>query len=461
MIAAAQGQVLVLETDEKVRTLATLVVEGDLLRPVVAVESIAALARSELSIADFEFVVVGLPLEGTKQEQERFFESLSAGGGRPVVLMVEGPPVPPQGGPRPERLAILRKPFTPDQMLSAFELLAAKPSESADAALFDDERPFCPIRVSSLPGIGPSYFDVYVRISEHRYVKVLKQGDPFSLEDRDRYLAKGVEYLYLRREDYSKYLESLTERIVQEAGEEEVHFDSAYRVSARALQLIQDTALMLGVTPEVSKLTQAAVKKTMAVIRKNPALFQLFSRIAAQKGSYIVDHSILLAHVSCGVASLQPWVSKTTHFQLTLASFLHDITLVNPALARIQTYENFVPARGQFTEDEVEAFLGHPQAAADLIRRLRGFPPGADEIVQQHHERPDGTGFPNNLDHGSIRPLVCAFIVAHELVGFLHDGGAAGELPRLLFDLKKIYRAGHFKTVLESLALALARNAIA
>ena len=34
-------------------------------------------------------------------------------------------------------------------------------------------------------------------------------------------------------------------------------------------------------------------------------------------------------------------------------------------------------------------------------------------IIREHHERPDGSGFPRNLDSSNLTEISCIFIIAH------------------------------------------------
>ncbi len=46
-------------------------------------------------------------------------------------------------------------------------------------------------------------------------------------------------------------------------------------------------------------------------------------------------------------------------------------------------------------------------------------PPDVDIIVSEHHERPDGTGFPQRKGYAALAPLSSVFIVAHDLVSYI------------------------------------------
>jgi putative nucleotidyltransferase with HDIG domain len=71
------------------------------------------------------------------------------------------------------------------------------------------------------------------------------------------------------------------------------------------------------------------------------------------------------------------------------AALLHDI-------GKFIFPDSILFADRKLTDDEWETVKLHPEQGAKLVRRIEGYGPVAD-IVLAHHERVDGTGYPNRL----------------------------------------------------------------
>lgn len=227
-------------------------------------------------------------------------------------------------------------------------------------------------------------------------------------------------------------------------------------VAAELTQSLDSALAMgskMGFNEEVQHMTKVNVLQTIAVVKKAPKLSEILDRIRAEKGKYISTHSMMLAHVACAFATKLDWTNDMTYQKLTLAAFLHDSPLQNHELAKLQTLRELEAASQKFTPEEMKAFKDHPITAAATARGFHEVPPDVDTIIAQHHERPDGTGFPRGLNHLRIAPLASVFIVAHDFVQFLIAKEKMGEItPALLDEFIRShavkYNQGGFRKVL-------------
>lgn len=79
---------------------------------------------------------------------------------------------------------------------------------------------------------------------------------------------------------------------------------------------------------------------------------------------------------------------------LLYAAYLHD-------LGKINISKEVLISNKKLTKDEWEELKKHPQDSADIIKQINGFE-NIVPIVLQHHEKYDGTGYPNGLKGDSI-----------------------------------------------------------
>lgn len=100
--------------------------------------------------------------------------------------------------------------------------------------------------------------------------------------------------------------------------------------------------------------------------------------------------------------------------QLEAAVYLHDVGMMMLPESNWLKLEKITP-------DDKQALRNHPGFAAGLLQRMPGWET-ATEIVAQHHEMPDGGGYPNELEDKEIcaGAKILAIVDAFEAVMFKH-----------------------------------------
>jgi response regulator RpfG family c-di-GMP phosphodiesterase len=83
---------------------------------------------------------------------------------------------------------------------------------------------------------------------------------------------------------------------------------------------------------------------------------------------------------------------------------------------------------------------------------MNEIPSDVDIVVLQHHERPDGTGFPRGLHSHQISPLASVFIVAHDILDQILMLGEKFNLQEFLRRTEKEYDGHSFRKVWKALS---------
>ena len=91
--------------------------------------------------------------------------------------------------------------------------------------------------------------------------------------------------------------------------------------------------------------------------------------------------------------------------QLALGGLLHDVGKLSVPLAILNK-------PGRLTEEEFAEIRRHPGAGRELLSELGGFPKLVLELVESHHERLDGAGYPNRVPAGELDIAVRILTVA-------------------------------------------------
>jgi len=81
--------------------------------------------------------------------------------------------------------------------------------------------------------------------------------------------------------------------------------------------------------------------------------------------------------------------------QLALGGLLHDI-------GKLSVPDEILGKPGRLTEAEFFEIKRHPAAGRELLRELGGFPSLVLDLVESHHERIDGNGYPNQASAAGL-----------------------------------------------------------
>jgi putative nucleotidyltransferase with HDIG domain len=106
------------------------------------------------------------------------------------------------------------------------------------------------------------------------------------------------------------------------------------------------------------------------------------------KDPYTAAHQRWVTRLACVIAG-EMNLPKEQVEGLHMAGLIHDI-------GKMDVPTEFLIKPGLLSEIEYEAIKVHPQSGYDIVRQI-AFPWPVAQIILQHHERMDGSGYPQGL----------------------------------------------------------------
>jgi putative nucleotidyltransferase with HDIG domain len=118
------------------------------------------------------------------------------------------------------------------------------------------------------------------------------------------------------------------------------------------------------------------------------------------KDHYTAGHCSRVAEYACKLADAAGYTGRDITW-IRMGGFLHDVgkTAIDPAI---------LSKPGKLNDAEWEAMKHHPVAGDDIVSEMN-FPWDIRPMVRNHHERWDGTGYPDRLAGESI-PLTARIL---------------------------------------------------
>jgi putative nucleotidyltransferase with HDIG domain len=135
----------------------------------------------------------------------------------------------------------------------------------------------------------------------------------------------------------------------------------------------------------------------------NRALLNVLIKTIETRDPYTSGHSIRVSTLAVVIAEEMKLPSREVE-DIRTAGLLHDIGKIDPAFAQI------IRKPGVLTDEEYEIIRAHAAKGAELLRELTNLPDEIIRGVRNHHERYDGTGYPDKIKGEEI-PLSSRIIM--------------------------------------------------
>jgi response regulator RpfG family c-di-GMP phosphodiesterase len=306
---------------------------------------------------------------------------------------------------------------------------------------------FFPVKVHvlSLMGILPA--DIYIRMSDNKFIKCINQSEEFSSADKEKYTQKFVDELYMKKGEYGTSVNEIILDTVQKIMERR-NLPLSEKMNIAHSQLV-GLIKFTGITPELAELSKKNIQQSVALIIKHPLASEFWKEMNLL-GEYPSTLYTLHSLLSSMVVRKLHWSSEATMYKLSLSAFLQDISLDSIPLMEICDNQEFLEKQSRFTRADVRKYLEHPQRAIEILASFKEIPPDVDRLLLEQHEMPDGSGFPRKLNANQLGPLTCVFIITGIFARHILKEKSSFDVGAFAIHLEgKGYSRGNFKESFE------------
>jgi HD-GYP domain-containing protein (c-di-GMP phosphodiesterase class II) len=204
------------------------------------------------------------------------------------------------------------------------------------------------------------------------------------------------------------------------------------QASGLVRSVMQDARL--GKAVELDQITPVVEDITDSILRNAGALISL-SRIK-NKDDYTFLHSVSVCTLLVAFCRSRG-MDKETIYQAGVGGLLHDT-------GKALVPDSILNKPGRLTDDEFAIVKRHPRDGYDLLRTMPGIGPIPLDITLHHHERRDGSGYPDRQDEHGISELaqMAAIVDVYDAITAdrcYHKGMSAAEALRKIFEWSKFH----------------------
>ena len=306
---------------------------------------------------------------------------------------------------------------------------------------------FCKCAVSAILKYHELFSaEIFVKLSATKILRLTNEEDKF-FDILEKYKSKGLNDIYIKRLDYDRFVKQV-----------KLNFSSKLKGekdSSKAIGILKDSYLIakesakkMGLDETSIGLIDGIAKGTSGILKHTKGL-SAFLKDFEKNCEAEFSKTLLTGHVSSSLVTNFSWQSKSIKEKVVFANLVKDI-LLGP-----EDFEEMIKLNNDYNKLS-DKIRNHP---ADIARMLKRYPNQVSNdvitMVEQHHERPDGSGYPLKLTYQRFSFLSAINIVAEGVVDIYHQHDFDIASREVLKQVSDKFGQGKFKEAIKSYATCI------
>jgi HD-GYP domain-containing protein (c-di-GMP phosphodiesterase class II) len=287
------------------------------------------------------------------------------------------------------------------------------------AELMYSEFEFLAVPTGSLLNRKVSITDLYVKLPTGRMIKIAHRGGAINLEQIQRLGDKNVQHFYVYRADFAAVVQELVRGAQALNQMQNVPTDLKVSKFFSIAESVYVEMLRLPIS-EDSFMRALQISQEISIsMRDNPQFATLVKTLVGM-GDEFARHSLGCVVMSRLIMGQLDWSSPKLMEPVNIGAFFHDIGL------RIIPEDLRFKEPIEMTAEERLMWETHPAKGALILEETKFANKEVLRIVQEHHEIPNGQGFPGKLSKDRIFPMAKVVslgnVMAHDIFDSLLRG---------------------------------------
>jgi HD-GYP domain-containing protein (c-di-GMP phosphodiesterase class II) len=254
---------------------------------------------------------------------------------------------------------------------------------------------YVPLHLDTLLLTQPLKCDLYI-IKEGRFVLYREAPLPFEEPDQTRLLASGVDRLWIRVSDEEAPSVDSLETILELSDTDLPRRAKAgllYRSSLTLAKRAVSGNINCEVLEDIDHLVKVTIRQLM---RSDLAFHALLSVMRHDRSTF--THEANVAVYALALGQVMGMTDDAALQMLGLGAYLHDA-------GKARLPQEILNKPGPLSVGEWNLMRQHPEWGRDLVATSHDLPDAVTDVIVQHHERLDGSGYPFGLSGERLHPF--------------------------------------------------------
>jgi len=255
---------------------------------------------------------------------------------------------------------------------------------------------FLPIPLRCIPTEQLSDFKLYVR-KEDEYFEYQSLENTFGPRDYAQLVAKGIDFVHVSVSDYPRYYETIERYLVKIVSDPRLRLDRKteilYTTSVNLAQQIHNSSPGKEDIDRIEKIVDVIIGLLFKEKKAFSKLFESFNH-----DSYLATHVVNVCILMLYLAYKIGITDKTILSRTGIGALLHD---AGKSFLPQELLNDSTP----LTQERLAQAQSHVRRGHEYLSKTIQLPCETLEIITQHHEYMDGSGYPKGLKGGQISIL--------------------------------------------------------
>lgn len=298
----------------------------------------------------------------------------------------------------------LTKPFKVEDLKRCLQNHLPK-SPHAESPLESKGVSFCKVSIDEFVARPTIDFDVYIRLSEKKYVKIGHAGALLPKDQIEKYKSHGEHFLYIPADSFSKLLSSNIEIAKAMKGSRIISKEKKMGFLKHTGEVLLEKVFVDGIDKDVLRDSSDYLKLSVQSIAENADSVDLIELMQSHSDK-IYAQCVSTSLYSIMIARKMGITASQTFFKLAMGGLFHEVGLKEVDRDIINK------PRPLLTLAERKLFESHTRRGEEILMSMGTMPSDVIQFVLEHHEDQTGTGYPRGLKKQQQHPLSCIIQLA-------------------------------------------------
>lgn len=282
-------------------------------------------------------------------------------------------------------------------------------------------------------------FDLFIKLSDQKFVKILNSGDSISPDFINKYVSKKIFEFFLTNEDYAQFRDQIFD--FHSSAQEVLVEGRKIRVPCNEnLNIMIES---MGISPkETKRINEMTTRLVTDLNTEDSDITKLVKRFTTSDERFQYDHSYLTAVMSCQIAGQNEWGTNPNKEKLCLASIIHDLN------HKVTDLESSLSSQ-DFSQGVNPNEKERTQKLSQSLRKVERIPIDVISIIENHLQ----------INRPNLSPMTCCFVVGHQFVIELYKNKFDQDsIPDICNHLAKTFPEGNLRKQVDHLISSLKQS---